>query len=66
MGDNLLIDVSTELSSVDTGLPNTASSIRKMVTHGSALALAGKPAVVSTLDDDRHRYQLMVTATQLQ
>lgn len=60
LGDNLLVEVSTEMSGFE-----PPSTVRKMVSKGSALAAAGKPALVSTLADDQHRYKLSVTATRL-
>jgi hypothetical protein len=59
-GDDVLLDVVTEMSAFE---PPT--SIRKMVMKGNAIAAAGKPALVTTLEDDHKKYQLTVTPTKL-
>ena len=59
-GDDVLLDVNVELSTFD-----PPSTIRKVVARGNALASPGKPAIVTTLDDDHKRYQLTVTPTKL-
>ena len=59
-GDDVLLDVSIEMSTFD-----PPSTIRKVVARGNALASLGKPALVTTLDDDHKRYQLSVTSTKL-
>jgi len=60
MGDDVLLDVAVEMSTFD-----PPSTIRKVVAKGNALASPGKPALVTTLEDDHKRYQLMVTPTKL-
>jgi len=59
-GDDVLIDVVTEMSTFD---PPT--TVRKMVMKGNAIASAGKPALVTTLEDDHKKFQLTVTPTKL-
>ena len=59
-GDELLLDVSTEMSAFE-----PPSSIRKVVSKGNALATAGKPTLVTTLENDNKKYQLTVTPTKL-
>jgi len=59
-GDDVILDVATELSTFE---PPT--SVRKMVMKGNAIATPGKPALVTTLDDDHKKLQLTVTATRL-
>ena len=59
-GDDVLLDVNVELSTLD-----QPSTIRKVVARGNALASPGKPAIVTSLDDDHKRYQLSVTPTKL-
>jgi hypothetical protein len=59
-GDDVILDVATELSTFE---PPT--SVRKMVMKGNAIATPGKPALVTTLDDDHKKLQLTVTATKL-
>ncbi|HEY1957753.1 MAG TPA: hypothetical protein VGH28_19165 [Polyangiaceae bacterium] len=59
-GDDLLLDVDTEMSAVE-----APSDIRKIVTRGNALAAAGKSTLVASLDDDAKHYQLRVTPTRL-
>ncbi len=59
-GDDVILDVATELSAFD-----PPSSVRKMVMKGNAIATPGKPALVTTLDDDHKKLQLTVTATKL-
>ena len=60
MGDEPLLDVSLEMSSFD-----PPSTIRKVVAKGDVLASAGKPVLVTSLEDDHKRYQLTVTATRV-
>lgn len=59
-GDDVLLEVVTEMSAFE---PPT--TIRKVVTKGDAVAPAGKPTLVASLDDDHKHYQLMVTPTKL-
>ena len=59
-GEDLLLDVSTEMSAFE-----PPSSIRKVVSKGNALATAGKPTLVTTLENDNKKYQLTVTPTKL-
>ena len=59
-GDDVILDVATELSSFD-----APSTVRKMVMKGNAIASPGKPALVTTLDDDHKKLQLTVTPTKL-
>ena len=59
-GDDVLLEVSLEMSAFD-----PPSTIRKVVARGNALAAVGKPALVTTLEDDHKRYQLSVTSTKL-
>jgi hypothetical protein len=60
LGDDVLLEVSTELSAYE-----APSTVRKVVSKGNALAAPGKPALVTTLDVDRGRHELSVTATRL-
>jgi hypothetical protein len=60
VGDDLLLEVSTEMSSWD-----PPSTIRKISANGNALATPGKQAIVMSLDEDKKHYQLAVTATKL-
>lgn len=60
VGDDPLLDVSLEMSSFD-----PPSTIRKVVAKSDVLASAGKPAIVTSLEDDHKRYQLTVTATRV-
>lgn len=57
--DDLLVDVSTELSASE------STSVRKVVSHGSVLARPGAPALVSRVADDTQTYELLVTATRM-
>ena len=59
-GDDVVLDVVTEMSTFD---PPT--TVRKMVMKGNAIASAGKPALVTTLEDDHKKFQLTVTPTKL-
>ena len=58
--DDVVLEVSTEMSAFE---PPT--SVRKVVAKGNALATSGKPALVTTLEDDHKKYQLTVTPTKL-
>jgi hypothetical protein len=60
-GDEPLLDVALEMSSFDP----PSNAIRKVVVKSDVLAFTGKPAVVTSLDDDHKRYQLTVTATRV-
>ena len=60
VGDEPLLDVSLELSTFD-----PPSTIRKVVAKSDALAFAGKPVLVTSLEEDHKRYQLTVTATRV-
>ncbi len=60
LGDDVILDVSVEMSTFD-----PPSTVRKMVTKGNALASAGKPSLVTSLEDEHKRYQLTVTPTKL-
>lgn len=56
IGDDPYLETQLEMSSLD----------RKVYGRGDALALDGKPSVVTTLvDDDKNHYQLTVTPTKL-
>jgi hypothetical protein len=59
-GDDVILDVVTEMSTFD---PPT--TVRKLVMKGDAIAAAGKPALVTTLEDDHKKFQLTVTPTKL-
>jgi hypothetical protein len=59
-GDDVILDVVTEMSTFE---PPT--TVRKMVMKGNAIASAGKPALVTTLDDDHKKLELRVTPTKL-
>lgn len=59
-GDDVVLDVVTEMSTFE-----PPSSVRKMVMKGNAIAAPGKPALVTTLDDDHKKFQLTVTPTKL-
>jgi hypothetical protein len=60
VGDEPLLDVSLEMSSFD-----PPSTIRKVVAKSDVLAFAGKPVLVTSLEEDHKRYQLTVTATRV-
>jgi hypothetical protein len=60
LGDDVLLEVTTEMSAFE-----PPSAIRKVVAKGNALASANRPSLVTSLDDDRKHYQLMVTPTKL-
>ncbi len=60
VGDEPLVDVSLEMSSFD-----PPSTIRKVVAKSDVLAVAGKPVLVTSLEEDHKRYQLTVTATRV-
>jgi hypothetical protein len=60
VGDEPLLDVSLEMSTFD-----PPSTIRKVVAKSDALAFAGKPVLVTSLEEDHKRYQLTVTATKV-
>ena len=61
LGDDLLLDSSTEISAGDSG------SIRKLTAQGEALVTPGKPALIASAEDPQghSRYQVTVTATRL-
>lgn len=59
-GEDPLVDTSLEMSAFE---PPT--SIRKVVAKSDAVAPAGKPVIVTMLDDDHKRYQLTVTSTRV-
>ncbi len=61
LGDDLLLDSSTEISAGDSG------SIRKLTAEGEALVTPGKPALIASAEDPQghSRYQVTVTATRL-
>jgi hypothetical protein len=60
LGDDVLLEVTTEMSAFE-----PPSTVRKVVAKGNALASANRPSLVTSLDDDRKHYQLMVTPTKL-
>ena len=60
VGDEPLLDVSLEMSAFE-----PPSTIRKIVAKSDTLAFAGKPALVTSLEEDHKRYQLTVTATRV-
>ena len=60
VGDEVVLEVSAEVSSFE-----PPSTVRKVVSRGSALATPGKPSLVATLDEDHQRHRLTVTATKL-
>lgn len=62
-GDDLLMDVELELSTVETGTP--ASTIRKVTARGAGVAVAGKSTPLVSLDEDKRHYELTVTPTKL-
>ena len=61
LGDDLLLDSSTEISAGDSG------SIRKLTAQGEALVTPGKSALIASAEDPQghSRYQVTVTATRL-
>jgi hypothetical protein len=60
VGGEPLLDTSLEMSTFD-----PPSTIRKVVAKSDAFALAGKPVLVTSLEEDHKRYQLTVTATKV-
>jgi hypothetical protein len=60
VGDDPLLDVSLEMSAFE-----PPSTIRKLVAKSDTLAFAGKPVLVTSLEEDHKRYQLTVTATRV-
>jgi hypothetical protein len=60
VGDEPLLATSLEMSAFD-----PPSTIRKVVARGDALAVSGKPVLVTSLEEDHKRYQLTVTATKV-
>lgn len=60
MGDEPLLDVSLEMSTFE-----PPSTIRKVVAKSDTLTFAGKPVLVTSLEEDHKRYQLSVTATRV-
>jgi len=60
VGDEPLLDVSLEMSAFE-----PPSTIRKVVAKSDTLAFAGKPVLVTSLEEDHKRYQLTVTATRV-
>lgn len=63
LGEDILLDVSTEMSEVDSSAH--PSPIRKVTTVGNALTAAGKPTTIMTVNDGRQSFQLTVTPTKL-
>jgi hypothetical protein len=59
LGDDVLLEVSTELSASE------PPEIRKVTMRGVALAAPGRSTVVTTVEDDRKRYELSVTPTRV-
>jgi hypothetical protein len=59
LGEDVLLEVTTDVSASE------PPSVRKALLVGSALAPLGKSTLVATLDDDRRKVQLFVTATRL-
>ncbi|MBX3226437.1 MAG: hypothetical protein KIT84_32750 [Labilithrix sp.] len=57
--EDVLVDVELEMSTME------GSAIRKLTTHGTALAPLGKATLVVSVDDDKRRYELTVTPTKL-
>ena len=60
VGDDLYLETQLELSAFE---PPT--TIRKVVEHGDVLAIDGKQALVTSIEDDKKHYQLTVTPTKL-
>lgn len=60
VGGEPLLDTSLEMSAFD-----PPSTIRKVVAKSDAVATAGKPVLVTSLEEDHKRYQLTVTATRV-
>lgn len=60
IGEDPLLDVSLEMSAFE-----PPSTIRKIVAKSDTLAFAGKPVLVTSLEEDHKRYQLTVTATRV-
>lgn len=63
--DDFLLDVDLELSAVEGGSGAPVATIRKITSHGSAVAVAGKSTLIVSLDEDKRHYELTVTPTKL-